>query len=611
LARDLNPLMAPPATQRTSKIMAGSDELTAALHAYALRRLPSPKAGKPHRARLRASARRSLRIRTTANAAELSIDVGPLLAMPYVEGVREVAALAEDLADVSIERDLHIGVLVRHVADLIRNTAAQVKMPMQHFYTHLLIPALVILRSPKTRAFGLLNALVKSMWEPQDWECADEQCLKELVRLTQAYFVCKADLPTGMWMICHFKLDSVCPEFAFDHLFRMMLDDAQALRVFVSQAHPNEQVRVVHGIVKHAMNQEQGPKRRTWLCVAADVIAKSRLRREDFPEVARHKLVSWMTYIVHRSYFRVAKDYTHGDPELTAICVEQLVRKGAQEDAAVLYWESGSKLDMLLKPATLSKVQEAVTRCTPPVDVFAPLEATALELPLPESSVVWADTAETLAIAKAAVCTSAVVGVDLEWSSRSTGWLEPSLALLQLATTQKVFLVDLASEAIQDEIGSLFHALLGEEQPLVLGFSFDNDLRQLSRSPWRDTCQDVRGLCDLQRLESPSGTQEGLSSLVRRTMQRPLCKAEQRSCWHRRPLREAQRHYAALDAFVLLQIASILTDTSLDNQGQLADSLRKRRDAAQARAKADGKGHNGWSVKKRDRCRSGSGASAS
>lgn len=37
-------------------------------------------------------------------------------------------------------------------------------------------------------------------------------------------------------------------------------------------------------------------------------------------------------------------------------------------------------------------------------------------------------------------------------------------------------------------------------------------------------------------------------------IEKPLSKAEQCSNWGRRPLREAQMHYAALDSFIPLQL---------------------------------------------------------
>jgi ribonuclease D len=194
-------------------------------------------------------------------------------------------------------------------------------------------------------------------------------------------------------------------------------------------------------------------------------------------------------------------------------------------------------------------------------------------LALHESEVEWVDTVDKVERLVKLVRRTHVVGVDLEWASAGP-WSDSSLALLQLATPTRVFLVDLAVPATQVSVGSLLGALLGSDTPLVVCFSFHNDLRELATSPWAAATKDVKGLADLQRL-NVGGAREGLGGMVQRTLQRPLCKAEQRSYWHRRPLRAAQRHYAALDAFVLLQLASTLTGASLKEPEKMASTLRE------------------------------------
>merc|ERR1711933_261577 len=152
----------------------------------------------------------------------------------------------------------------------------------------------------------------------------------------------------------------------------------------------------------------------------------------------------------------------------------------------------------------------------------------------------------------------------------------------------------LAAECMRGPVFSLLRALLGSESPLLLGFSFHHDLAELARSQWANACREVCSLCDLQLLATsfsgaPPGASsgprtvlrpkkalwpEGLAALVKRSLGAQLCKEEQKSYWRRRPLRASQRHYAALDAFVLLQVASALMAVPLEQQDLLAARLR-------------------------------------
>lgn len=46
----------------------------------------------------------------------------------------------------------------------------------------------------------------------------------------------------------------------------------------------------------------------------------------------------------------------------------------------------------------------------------------------------------------------------------------------------------------------------------------------------------------------------GLAAVCQTIMGNKLCKGEQRSNWENRPLRYSQEHYAAMDAWILVQL---------------------------------------------------------
>jgi len=69
----------------------------------------------------------------------------------------------------------------------------------------------------------------------------------------------------------------------------------------------------------------------------------------------------------------------------------------------------------------------------------------------------------------------------------------------------------------------------------------------------------ITNFLDLQEYhirENKRIDQISLSQLAQEILRKPLCKGEQLSNWESRPLRNSQTHYAALDAWVLTEIAT-------------------------------------------------------
>ncbi|GBM55423.1 Exonuclease mut-7 [Araneus ventricosus] len=170
-----------------------------------------------------------------------------------------------------------------------------------------------------------------------------------------------------------------------------------------------------------------------------------------------------------------------------------------------------------------------------------------------------------------------MVGLDCEWKP-SLGIFKEKAALCQLAVWDSVYLLDiLALKEYQSKQAweYLLRKIFYNEEITKLGYGGINDLNVLIETIGceKEGGQKYRSVVDLlsffkklkthypevaEEIESwhPSqgDDQKGLSQLCKIVLGRPLNKAEQFSNWERRPLRERQIFYAALDAYCLLMI---------------------------------------------------------
>lgn len=184
-----------------------------------------------------------------------------------------------------------------------------------------------------------------------------------------------------------------------------------------------------------------------------------------------------------------------------------------------------------------------------------------------------------------------VVGFDTEW--KPTFHANNDVALIQLATRERVYLIDVICLRVQNEDWArLGRYIFNNDEILKLGFSPTTDISILQKSlpvlNLLPVASLAAGYLDLQELrrrvvvlpkfrfpfssndkhsgQIPPG--ENLSNLVYLCLGRKLDKSNQFSNWEKRPLRQDQINYAALDAFCLLEvydvIESILTRLGYD-----------------------------------------------
>ncbi|CAF4759437.1 unnamed protein product [Pieris macdunnoughi] len=193
---------------------------------------------------------------------------------------------------------------------------------------------------------------------------------------------------------------------------------------------------------------------------------------------------------------------------------------------------------------------------------------------LPIDSIIMVDTAEKFHETLSSIIGCNVVSIDCEWKP-SFGAVQSQVALIQIATLTNVYLFDtlIFNGKQYTSLWNIFNkSFLDNDEIIKLGFGLEQDLKEIKASV--NGLNNIKikgeGLLDLALLwknlvdcglclpKSNDVEGKGLSSLVQICFGVPLKKSEQCSNWELRPLRQTQIYYAALDAYVLLEVYNYL-----------------------------------------------------
>ena len=176
---------------------------------------------------------------------------------------------------------------------------------------------------------------------------------------------------------------------------------------------------------------------------------------------------------------------------------------------------------------------------------------------------------ERYALSLQKIKASRTIGIDSEWHPNET-----VTAILQIATEEDIFIFDIygckknaKKQFNQNEMGKRdveaqmlkfyegINEILTSNDVLKVSFDFNNDKINLSNLHKIFNNEYAKILDFVYYRSAIMGQNKGgLKDLVYRVFNKTLCKSMVLSNWKQRPLSEQQIKYAALDAFIVLQI---------------------------------------------------------
>ncbi|XP_029371434.1 exonuclease mut-7 homolog isoform X2 [Echeneis naucrates] len=351
---------------------------------------------------------------------------------------------------------------------------------------------------------------------------------------------------------------------------------------------------------KHCMNQIQ-PK--LLIKHILRLVEKFNIDKGLCPNALHNRRLSSLRYLMYKRF--VEKGMTEenwsdhvqyvvaDDLELQLCLVEMLVKYSSLQKAA--QWSLRYKIPRNQLPYRVWKTQQSLPpdlqeiglSGSPQTAEWVPSPSHCqkfYQVPLTRGKVHFVDTAEALQrCQKIVLKEGGIVGVDMEWQPTFGCISTQQVALIQLAVSDQVFLLDLCANGFcqHPDTVSFIRSFFSDRNVLKLGYGMTGDLKSLVVT-WHQFIEEplkMQGVLDLlsvhQKIQSSkvdrtqngpkevlvgeSSAEKGLSLLVQQVLGKPLDKTEQMSNWEKRPLRLSQIRYAVADAYCLLDVYSVLS----------------------------------------------------
>ncbi|KAL0033286.1 hypothetical protein WJX77_001863 [Trebouxia sp. C0004] len=310
------------------------------------------------------------------------------------------------------------------------------------------------------------------------------------------------------------------------------------------------------GLINHCVNVDR-------LKEAVKLVRHLKLQ-QTFPDIDEMYKQRTLARLIEKEQWAVAATYAGQDKN----CQEQVVRAmalaGQLAQADEVREQFGLSEDVLdIDSAEADALRAAAA------EAYLPLR-------LPASSVLFIDDEAMVSRARDILQGVTMVGLDVEWKPNTCGQQNPA-SILQVATHSWVLLFDMLRLQKSQALDTCLATLLQSSSIVKLGCRLSDDVSKLHRSyPGMQAFQQALALLDLtgpwslymqtynsQELQGRRrGAPVGLSNMAHSLLGKPLNKAMQMSDWEHRPLSSKQTEYAALDAFVLLDLYDVIAKPS-------------------------------------------------
>jgi len=174
-------------------------------------------------------------------------------------------------------------------------------------------------------------------------------------------------------------------------------------------------------------------------------------------------------------------------------------------------------------------------------------EISILELDKYAGEIVLVETKNTLAKACKEILECKIIGIDTETKPSFRKGQTNSVALLQIATDKKVYIIRLKLVAMSKELASIF----SNEDIVKVGIAVRDDLKDLKKLK----AFDEKSVVDLNVLAPKLGFESiGAKKLSALVLGIRISKRQQVSNWESAELTQAQITYAATDAWICREI---------------------------------------------------------